>query len=71
MIAYNYLEWMRKKHVRAEHLNVPSTPLPWRDLFDLVHRYLIAVGLNLLRLIVGPPRQILDRWRIAVADTVT
>lgn len=71
MIAYNYLQWLRKKHVREEHPRAPSTPLPWRDLFDLLHRYLTGVGLNLLKLIVRPPGQVLDCGQLGVADTAT
>jgi len=71
MIAYNYLQWLRKMHLREEHERVPSTPLPWRDLFDLLHRYLTGVGLGLLKLLVRPTGQIFDRGRLGVADSRT
>lgn len=71
MIAYNYLQWLRKKHVRQEHPRAPSTPLPWRDLFELLHRYLTGVGLDLLKQIVRLPPQSFDRGRLSAADAVT
>lgn len=71
MIAYNYLQWLRKKHLREEHERVPSTPLPWRDLFNLVHRYLTDVGLELPRILAQAPRPQLDGAPPSIATTLT
>lgn len=55
MIAYNNLQWIRKVHVQVEHVGVPNTPLPWRELFEFVHRFLVAVGVALARALAQPP----------------
>ncbi|MSQ85132.1 MAG: hypothetical protein EXR77_20035 [Myxococcales bacterium] len=55
MIAYNMLQWLRKVHVLVEGIKVAGTARPWRDLFDLVHRYLLGQGLGFLRSLARPP----------------
>ena len=55
MIAYNILQWLRKVHVQVEHARVDNTPRPWRSVFELVHRYLVATGKGLMQSLARPP----------------
>ncbi len=55
MIAYNMLQWLRKVHLVVRRERVPDTPWPWRSLFELMHRYLLAVSQERMRRCAGPP----------------
>ena len=44
MIAYNLLQWLRKKHIVVQHKYNADTPRPWRNLFALISRVLCAQG---------------------------
>ena len=49
MIAYNLLQWLRKSHVRVQRLTAPDTPLPWRELHELILATWVRIGDSLLR----------------------
>ena len=55
MIAYNLLQWLRKVHVKVQRDRAPDTPRPWRNLFELMHRYLLTTRLALRRERARPP----------------
>lgn len=44
MIAYNLLQWLRKKHVVVQHKYNADTPRPWRSLFALIYQVFCAQG---------------------------
>jgi len=48
MIAYNLMQWLRKRHVRVRHLRVPDTPRPWLDLHEMILATWIRIGAGLL-----------------------
>ena len=48
MIAYNILQWLRKVHVQVKHERIANAARPWRELFELTYRYLVAAGRELL-----------------------
>lgn len=48
MIAYNMLQWLRKKHVVVHHKYNADTPRPWRSLFALAYQVFHALGQNFL-----------------------
>ena len=48
MIAYNLLQWLRKSHVRVRRLNAPDTPLPWRELYEMILATWVRIGDSLL-----------------------
>lgn len=71
MIAYNNLQWIRKVQVQVEHTKVPNTPLPWRELFEFVHRFLVVLGVALARTLARPPDGRARRMRPAETACVT
>lgn len=48
MIAYNLLQWLRKSHVKVRHERIADTPMPWRELHELVFAVWICIGDRLL-----------------------
>jgi predicted transposase YbfD/YdcC len=48
MIAYNMLQWLRKSHVKVRHKRIDDTPLPWRELHEMVFAVWIRIGDALL-----------------------
>jgi hypothetical protein len=54
MIAYNLLQWLRKRHVRVQHLRVPDTPMPWRELHELIFAVWVRIGNQLLKRLTPP-----------------
>lgn len=44
MIAYNLLQWLRKRHVQVRHDKVAATPMPWRELYELILVVLARIG---------------------------
>lgn len=56
MIAYNILQWLRKMHVQVERQRVANAMRPWRELFELTYRYLVAAGRTLLARLDRPPK---------------
>jgi predicted transposase YbfD/YdcC len=56
MIAYNILQWLRKVHVQVERERVANTVRPWRELFELTYRYLVAAERALLPRLEPPLR---------------
>lgn len=56
MIAYNLLQWMRKRHLRVRRQRAVDTPMPWRDLHELILALWMRIGDTLLwRLSPVPP----------------
>jgi len=54
MMAYNILQRLRKAHVRVKLVRGDSEPRPWRDVFELVYRYLLKLGPALLKSLAPP-----------------
>jgi hypothetical protein len=48
MIAYSLKQCLRKRHVRAQHERVADTPLPWRELDELVMVLWMRIGVRLI-----------------------
>ena len=54
MVACNLMQALRKCHVRVQHVRVPDTPMPWRELQELAHDVWKRVG----RALLGPPGRV-------------
>lgn len=48
MLAYNLMQWLRKRHVQVCHARVASTPRPWLELHEMILATWIRIGTGLL-----------------------
>lgn len=54
MIAYNLLQWLRKRHVQVQHVHIEPTPMPWGELHEMIMGIWMRIGDTLL-LRLAPP----------------
>lgn len=55
MIAYNLMQWLRKRHVRVCHVRVADTPRPWAELHEMILAAWVRIGVGLLARLVPTP----------------
>lgn len=55
MLAYNLMQWLRKRHVRVRHVRVADTPRPWHELHELILSAWIRIGVGLLKRLTRVP----------------
>jgi len=55
MIAYNLMQWLRKRRVRVQHERVADSPMPWRELRELIAAIWIHIGAGLLARLCPAP----------------
>lgn len=49
MIAYNLMQWLRKRHVAVRHACIPDTPRAWRELQEMIFANWVRIGRTLLQ----------------------
>lgn len=55
MLAYNLMQWLRKRHVQVLHKRVDATPRPWHELHEFILSAWIRIGVGLLARLVPAP----------------